>query len=529
MPPSSSPDFVVLSDLHLGEGLSSSPRRFSPMEDFFYDGELCRLLQHLQREYLPTELVLVLNGDVFDFLTVTRTPSPRRAEELGFNVSNAERRFGLNPTASKSVYKLDHIIDGHLEFFSGFAKFLAAGYTVVLLRGNHDLELHFEEVRGRLYERLSAIEGGPTPDQLRERLRYHEWFFLVPGRVYIEHGNQYEASNSIRYPLRPILPERRNRREGEPILDYPLGSFFVRYFYNSIHRINPHTPKVISFEQYLEFLRRHNVLDLLRIAHDHGPFFTRAISPGPQTGTSGPSSENDARQEVAFDELEKESDEHDFHRELNELKIHPLAASKAALAKQMAKPVLRRIAWISGLTLLTLYAWLLIFNLIQTPWIAESVFAKASLLVVFAMATFVGLFWFGNHVARSMHRRTDETVELCADRAGKIAELTGVKLVLMGHTHVVDIRELADGKAIYANGGTWTAVDNPWDRLHPAARRFTFLRVRGNDVDVCRWNDDAGRIDPVPLFNLPEDRDLVPGALGELTSKTIPQKSLPPN
>jgi UDP-2,3-diacylglucosamine pyrophosphatase LpxH len=489
------------------------------MEDFFYDGEFCRMLEHLESAYQhdPARLTLVLNGDVFDFLTVVKVPEPSEARELGIKVSGAERRFGLNPTPSKSVYKLDQIIDGHPLFFRGLARFVAEGFCVHILRGNHDLELYFAEVCERLLERLAQFSGGPTIEEARQRITFHAWYYLEQGRLYIEHGNQYEASNSIRYPLRPVLPERRSRREGEAILDYPLGSYFVRYFYNSIHRINPHTPKVISFEQYLEFLRRHNVLDLLRIARDHYPFFARAVTPGPPAGTSGPSTENETRQEETFEALEKASDEYDFHRDLNRLKIHPLAASKAALAKQMVKPILRRLAWLGGVSLATLYVWLLVFNLIQaTPWVAESVFAKAILLVFFALITAGGLFWLANHLARGVSRRTDQTVEMCADRADKIARMTGVKLVLMGHTHIVDVREIADGQATYANSGTWTSVDNPWDRLHPDARRFTLLKVSDSSVSVCRWNDDAGRLDPVPMFDLPEVRDLEPGALGEL-------------
>jgi UDP-2,3-diacylglucosamine pyrophosphatase LpxH len=511
------PDLVVLSDLHLGEGLVGRPPRFSPMEDFFYDQEFCRLLSHLRWEYLsdPTRLKLVLNGDIFDFLTVTTVPGQEEAAAQSLRVSSTERRFGLNPTPKKSVYKLDQIITGHRAFFTGLTQFVAAGFTVELLPGNHDLELYFPEVREQLYARLLELPGAPSAAELRARLTLHPWFYLEPGRVYIEHGNQYESSNSIRNPLRPLLPDRKSK-EGEPVLDYPLGSFFVRFFYNPIHRINPHTPKVISFEQYLEFLRRHNLLDLMRIARAHWPFFTRALSPEPIGGTLRPELASAASDADCAPPLP-------YCHELSELKLHPLVSSKAALARQMAKPVLRRLAWVSGLSFVTLYLWLVIFNLIQaTPWLAENVFAKAILLVFFAVVTVAGLFWLGNRVALRMRHRSDETVELCAQRAGEIARVCDVPLVLMGHTHVVDIRAVGDDHAVYANSGTWTAVDNPWDRLHPDARRFTFLRVVGTEVEICRWNDLAGRIDPVPLFDLPEDRDLEPGALGELARPKPP-------
>jgi hypothetical protein len=151
------------------------------------------------------------------------------------------------------------------------------------------------------------------------------------------------------------------------------------------------------------------------------------------------------------------------------------------------------------------------------------VFAKAILLVLFALLTGVGLVGTGNYVARRMRQGSDEVVEMCADRAEKIAHLTGVKLVLMGHTHIVDVRAVLAGAATYANSGTWTSVDNPWNRLHPGARRFTFLRVRGNEVEAVRWNDDADRIDPVPMFDLPVDREA--GVLRELPPRRLPKST----
>ena len=48
-------------------------------------------------------------------------------------------------------------------------------------------------------------------------------------------------------------------------------------------------------------------------------------------------------------------------------------------------------------------------------------------------------------------------------------------------------------------------IANSWNRLVPEARRLTFLYVKGNEVEVCRWNDDANRIDRVPLFVLTDD------------------------
>jgi len=344
---SAAADLVVVSDLHLGEGLVGRPARYSPMEDFFYDEEFCRLLSHLRWEYMsePSRLRLVLNGDIFDFLTVTTVPGKAEAAALNLRISSTERRFGLNPTPRKSVYKLDRIMDGHRAFFIGLAQFVAAGFAVELLPGNHDLELFFPEVRERLYARLAELPGAPPPAELRARLSIHPWFYLEEGRVYVEHGNQYEPSNSIRNPLRRCCPTARavKARLSSTIRWAPSSSA------SSTTRSTASTPIPQG--------------DLLRAvpgvpaasqpprpdAHrrSHWPFFTRALSPRRP---------RDLRPQPAAGEPEGESvPAVPFFSELSALKLHPLAASKATLARQMVKPVLRRLSWVTGLSFVTLY------------------------------------------------------------------------------------------------------------------------------------------------------------------------------
>ncbi len=508
-------DLVVLSDLHIGEGLIHDPPQYSPMEDFFHDQAFANLLENLHNRYRndPSQLVLVFNGDVFDFLTVTRVPKPGDSMEVGYRVSRAERKFGLNPTPAKSVYKLDAILNGHQLFFTALARFLAAGFRLEILRGNHDLELFFPEVQEHLQNHLCNLSGGPTAAQAREQIRFHQWFYLEPGRLYIEHGNQYEASNSIRYPLSPILPHKR-----DVILDYPLGSLFVRYFYNRVHHLDPYTPKMISFEQYVEFIRRYNLIDLLRIFEDHYSFFVSALQSDTTGGRSRSSFAEDAKQESAFLQADAAVNVSGLHHNLNKLKNNPMSASKLALFREMFFPVIKRLLRFSAIAFGSLYLWLLTFNVIQaTPWLVENVFLKAVLLTLFAIFSLLLLIWGGNYSGQKLRYRPGETLTMGAVRADPIARLTGVKLVLMGHTHVVDIRKVADGKATYANSGTWTSVANPWSRIFPDARRLTFLYVRGNRVEICRWNDDALRIDLVPIFDSSES--MLPGR-DRLRSKT---------
>jgi len=73
-------NLLVISDLHLSEGLDSACGKFSPREDFFFDQEFARFLEyHVQaameeNRYRKRPWKLILNGDVFGFLQVVSKP-----------------------------------------------------------------------------------------------------------------------------------------------------------------------------------------------------------------------------------------------------------------------------------------------------------------------------------------------------------------------------------------------------------------------------------------------------------------------
>jgi hypothetical protein len=87
------------------------------------------------------------------------------------------------------------------------------------------------------------------------------------------------------------------------------------------------------------------------------------------------------------------------------------------------------------------------------------------------------------------------------DAARVIAKETGVPYVVMGHTHLAEIKELDDGGALFVNTGTWTSIAGMWDALWPRNRRFTFVRLRDHDLELLRWNDTARRVDEVLMFD----------------------------
>jgi UDP-2,3-diacylglucosamine pyrophosphatase LpxH len=522
-------DLIVLSDLHLGEGLLADEPRYVPTEDFFHDLQFAHFLKALARDYEddPSRLKLVLNGDTFDFLTITSVPKGDEAKRRGFTVSAPEKKFGLNPTAKKSVYKLDVMVSGHGRFFRALARFVKEGFGVEIVRGNHDLELHFKEVRERLIDHLASFETNTDRSIFENGIHFHPWFYLEPGRIFIEHGNQYDAANSIRYPYHPILPVQRRSAEKEDFLDYPLGSIFVKFFYNRVRQLDPYSPRLVSFDHYLSFIKRYNLFDVWRVYKDHYPHFLRALGTTTTIGSSGATDHEDARQAAVLDQLSRQDKGSDLHKKLNALKISPVTASKANVVKEMVSAFVRRGLRFGILAFIAIFAW---FGILQLIDLVPGVTANAFLMALFAVVTLGGAITVWIQLDRKLRRHQGlSDVSNLSERAARIADVTGVKVVCMGHTHMVDYHRINQGSAVYANSGTWTSIDNPWSRFMRDARRLTFLRVIGEDVELLRWNDDADRFDHVPLFQVGESpqMDQLPSvtALDVTVSDDI---SLPP-
>ncbi|MBN2342332.1 MAG: metallophosphoesterase [Deltaproteobacteria bacterium] len=501
-------DLYVVSDLHLGEGRQDG-KRFAATEDFFHDEDFARFLSYLAREYsdAPDSMKLVLNGDVFDFLTITRIPSKAVAQSLDMHVSRAEMKFGLNATAAKSVFKLNVIAKGHPIFFEALSKFIRAGFSVEILRGNHDLELYFTEVQQRFLELLSFVEDGASLRQLHRQVRFHQLFYREKGRVHIEHGHQYDKANSNRYPLKPTFTRRTRVGAIEmdvELLDYPIGSVFVKYFYNRVRQFDPYAPRLVSPEQYMDFIRRYNVFDVWKVYKDHYPYFIAALSPSTEVGAGEFSRREKETHESQTQQVANETGIAEFYDKWDKLKVSPEPASKAAVVKRAMEPLVRRGMWAGVFTFVVLYLWILFFMLIQEiPWLA----ANAFIMSLFAASSIVGAFWVWSHFRKKIRLWRVTEHEQMRKSAAELAQIVDAKVLIFGHSHHVDNSVIDDNGTVYANSGTWTTVVNPWSRIIRDARRFTFLRVRGTDVELLRWNTEGARVDPVPMFSLKEEAE----------------------
>jgi UDP-2,3-diacylglucosamine pyrophosphatase LpxH len=485
-------DLVVLSDLHLGRGFNPKTKRWHRLETFFYEDDFRSFCDWLCRDAAArgARFALVLNGDVFDLLRIEPEPAP--------SAKGLERRFGPAVTPAVASRMVRDILDGHATFTDALAGVLAGGHEVVFLPGNHDLELQWEpvqdEVRCAVAGRLAA-RGAPA--EAGARLRFEPWFFHEPGRIWIEHGCQYDPESAFRFPLRRWLasaPEAAIVAER----DMPLGNFFQKYLYNAFGSITFIVPSSRANYRYFRFLLVNQPRLLVSVALSHGRFLLqllRRLARAPATAWQR-AAEQLHQAELA--EIVERSGLGERLRAIDALKFVGADAARAAsgLLRQGAKLA----AGTALVTIATMLVWSAAWRAVDVVMVGFGWKALLSLVLYlfFGVAALVAL------VAAALRVPSDELPRPLGAAAERIAGIAEVPLVAFGHTHDEGVSRLRGRDAWYFNTGTWIAVFTH-DVLVPRERvQYTFLRVCGREAELLQWSPGRGR--PTPVVLLEEER-----------------------
>lgn len=242
--------YLIVSDLHLCdvEDHADGWKAYKSARHLF-DDDLAELVDRFLAEgSADDERTLLLNGDILDFDLVCAVP-----DEPPWPVSAGERRHGLDPTPSKSAWKLERILADHRRFLRTLAAVLAAGHRVVYLLGNHDRELHFGEVRAVFRAKLREVAEAEGLAIDEERLVFEPWFFYAPGQLFVEHGQQYDYYTSFRCVLEPVI-----RQGEEPELALPMGNLSNRRLLTHMGFFNPHASDyILNVFSYAAHFFRH--------------------------------------------------------------------------------------------------------------------------------------------------------------------------------------------------------------------------------------------------------------------------------
>ncbi len=499
-------DVFIVSDLHVGSGLRKGAVRYNRLEGFFYDDVFSRFIDKIIEEQIQRErrAYLVLGGDVFDFLSMTELPNRTEARAMGIQVTRDARRFGLESTPRNTEWKLRHIAKGHPIFFEALGRFLASGHHIVIVSGNHDAELYWSRVRETATELIltQAVKLRPdlNPATARQRIEFRHWFYREDGRFYFEHGNQYEASNSFRYNLCPLQPTAKGKILKS--LDPPIGSLFARYIVNETRKRTPYIMNMVSLEQYMGAMASMNLVEMIGVFVRRTPFFVKAIQKAKLFEGNAWKAIKTRHCQNLERLARKEGLPVSALKTIQHLRAMPDGMTKYHLALGMLKPVLYKIIKYFLFALAAVFVWFAVFSLIQnTPWLAASFLGKASLTALLAMLTVLVALVYLNSVLSKVRQVTVGVTPEFFEKARLIAKTANVRHVVMGHTHVADIKRFPKTRGYYINTGTWIATTGPWDLLWPNSRRYTFARVQDDDIELLRWNDQAGRFEKVRFLD----------------------------
>lgn len=497
-------DLYVISDLHLGRGRSPATRRWARLECFLYDEDFLAFCRWLRKDARgPVRAALVLNGDVFDFLRIEPDPDP--------GARGAEKRYGPPPTPDVAAAMVADILAGHPQFVEALAELLAAGHEVIFLPGNHDLEVQSAPVQEVIRRVLSAaLERLRAPPGADGRLTFEPWFVYEPGRVWIEHGCQYDPENAFRFPLRTRVPPALARAVAEG--DQPLGNFFQRYLYNAFGSITFIVPSGRANYRYFRWLLANEPRLLVRVAFDHGRFVWQVLRRLARVPVDGWREVAGAAHEAELRVLAERSGLGGRLADVDALKAKGADAVRAAtgIARQAARLGLGALL----AALLALGVFTAASAAIET--LSDGIGLRALLMLLlylfFATLTGVGL------VAAALRLPADRPPKPLRRAAARIARTVRAPLVVFGHSHeevimpVTAAGEEAErgepAAAWYFNTGTWIAVFTH-DVLLPRDRvQYTFLRVRGLEAELLHFS--PGRGGALPVVLLEEDRDLAP-------------------
>jgi UDP-2,3-diacylglucosamine pyrophosphatase LpxH len=205
---------AFISDLHFSDGTAMAGN-VAPEAFTLALGEIHDLAAQIARARdRPTELTLVLLGDIFDLLRTERWFEDREGHavplaERPWASPDALRADGQNPRA---LLRARDIV---AEIVETNAEALAAlrGETVpppegvsvrrVYLPGNHDrLYLHDEQIRARMRAALGAVDGS----QLQEEGYALHSIQLPDHGLLARHGHEWDMWNFPGYRGRDVLP-----------------------------------------------------------------------------------------------------------------------------------------------------------------------------------------------------------------------------------------------------------------------------------------------------------------------------------
>jgi UDP-2,3-diacylglucosamine pyrophosphatase LpxH len=453
-------NILVVSDLHFGEELlpGASPERRHAIElGSSAFREFLRYHAVRRRDGRPWRLVIA--GDLFDFMSVvirgTKERPARTADEL---------RFGLGRGAQAGVERMRLICESQRPVLAELGRFAAAGHTVEIVVGNHDVELLVPDVVAELMRQIAA--AGADPRALA-RISVVPWFIYIPGVCWIEHGHVYDEGCSFEFNLAPMDPK-------DGWLIYNADYAAVRYFGAVVPELDPHGIEEWGLWGYMRYAIELGFRSGSQLWIAYGRFVAALLAA--------------RRLHRSFKRRDRRRREHQIRlaevaraggisgetaQAIDRLARTPLTVSGRRLGRMV---MLDRF----GLGVSSALAIALLLATAPIGW------ALGGAVAVIAVAIAITR-WLGQHLVTSQLPMRAVPQQL--------RKLVDAPVVVFGHTHDPRWQKLRSG-GLYINVGTWLPATRPGLR-----RSFTFLLVQPTgpasslppSVELRQWREGVAQ------------------------------------
>ena len=430
-------NILVVSDLHFGEellpGASQERRRAIELGSSAFR-EFLRYHSVRRRDGRPWRLVIA--GDLFDFMSVIIPGTKDRPAKTA-----DERRFGLARGAQAGVARMRVICDAHRPVLAELGRFAAAGHTIEIIVGNHDVELLSADVVAELMRQLAAAGAD---DRARPRITVVPWFVFVPGVCWIEHGHVYDEGCSFEFNLAPMDPK-------DGWLIYNADYAAIRYLGSAVPELDPHGIEEWGLWGYTRYTMGLGLRSGSQVWIAYARF-VRALFAARRLHRSFKRRDRRRREHRArLAEVARAGGiSLDTAGAIDRLARTPLTVSGRRLGRML---MLDRFGIGAG----SLVAILLLLILAPLGWAALGAIAVVAAAVALTR-------WLGQHMVTSQlpMRAVPQ----------RLRGLVDAPVVVFGHTHDPRWQKLRSG-GLYVNTGTWLPATRPGLR-----RSFTFVLIQ---------------------------------------------------
>jgi UDP-2,3-diacylglucosamine pyrophosphatase LpxH len=466
-------NYLLFSDVHLGADLVQHARPWTAKRlhaAHRIDHDLGTMLDHYREHADPLRpWRLVIAGDFIDLVGMSISLS--EGSSLSTPLDEDEVVHGLGSAEDRAAFKMRAVAMRHDRLFRTLARFVAAGHSLVFVRGNHDVEFYWASAQRAFLEALlervelpqdSASDASAIKAAFEARVEFRHWFYYVRGLLYVEHGHQYDATCAYHHVLAPRSPRDPRR------INYSFSDILLRYVVHPTRELSSDGHENNSLFHYLRLAFSLGVQGCAMLAYRFFSALGRMVS-----AWRDQLSEHTAQI--------KAEHEHELQKLASVFRLS--TEHVRAMTQLWATPVTTHL--------------LSIFRTVFLDGLAVGI-AAGSVLGVLALCGVVPWSWFVPlmfAVALAMFiyaksRRVLEPHAALRRGASKLAALMPARYFVMGHTHKA-VMEALTPTSTYVNLGNWTG--DLFDESGPPAP-CTHLVIRHGEggttaAELCRWHD----------------------------------------